>query len=230
MKLPVRNLIFPIIILFLLCCCTPRKIFYHHEYENADFSGKKLGVVFVNGMDVTYEGDVENEFGKGDATVLIADHMIQQLALLIKKQSNFSKVHAIRCPSCSNLTQRIMGNPRYGFAISAPDSGEEVSAADDEADFILLFEDFSVVSVLRMHFISYGFIPLAAIPSKPLVISAKFVFWDNQKKRAAAWGTAEGGADGGAAVTKREWKLAIMAFCRKLLAETPFLSSRDIYR
>jgi hypothetical protein len=225
------------ILLFFLIGCSPVYIKIGPEYKHDTFKGRKVGVIVYNdSISISYRGDVENEFGKGDTKELIKKYFYTEFPECLQEFSVFSEVYIDSCPEQNDFNGIVMvrANPRdqKEVKIFMPDSGTVISLHRGTPDYVLILQDIRITSVPSASIILYGFVPVAAVPYKPVTYVSEYVLWDNNKRKMAGWGKCESSISTGVAATLETWNLATGLFARHVLSDerlkNPALESIDI--
>jgi hypothetical protein len=106
------------------------------------------------------------------------------------------------------------------FIMKIPD--DTCYSTSDSQSIFLFIEQTTVTSHPTVQLIMINFIPVGAIPHKPLTIAGRFVYWDVAAKKPIAWGKASGTYDQGAGVTMVNWLNAACDFSLNLIKDSPF--------
>ena len=231
-----KTIFIPIMLLFLIGC-SPKYIKIGPEYDYQTFEGRKVGVIVYNdSISINYRGDVENEFGKGNTNELIKKYFYTEFPEYLQDFSIFSEVYIDSCPEQNDFKSIVMvrANPRdqKGIKLFMPDSGTVIPLNRGTPDYVLILQDVRITSIPSASIILYGFVPVAAVPYKPVTYVSEYVLWDNNKRKMAGWGNCESSISTGVAATLETWNLATGLFARHILSDerirNPKLESIEI--
>jgi len=196
-------------------------MFINPEYKSKDMSGKRLHIAMVGPTKIDYSGNMDNEFAPEGRYGNIRTFICNAAVTAIKDMHAFQSVdmNPGECKSYKSKKLRMSGD-EDPFIAKVPE--DSCSLAADSQDVLLLMEQTSVASHPYVQLIMINFIPIGAIPHKPLIIAGKFVFWDVSARKPIAWGLSSGSYDNGPGVTMTNWQSAAYNFSVRMINDGPF--------
>jgi hypothetical protein len=200
--------------------CAP-KVMVNPEYKSITFGDKNLNVAIEGSTVVNYEGNMDNEFPPQGRNEKIQTFICSTAVKTLKESSVFRSVNMVPLGCASFQTNSLDWNRNSEeFVADLPDN--TCYGSPSPQDIWLFIEQPLVSSNPTVQLITYGLIPVAAIPHKPLSISVKFLYWDPVRKKPIAWGNAMGSYDNGPAVTMTHWLEAMHDCADQIIKDTPF--------
>lgn len=204
---------------YFLVGCAP-SVYINQDFVGQDFDGADCIVMTAKPPVFAYKGSMENEFGAEKPEIEATRFICSTLVDYLGSSSSLGSVKMVDSDSTSFSTGHLeWGNEPAAFEISIP---LNKLPKEDGDDILLILDHVDIESQPYVQVITYGFIPLGAIPHKPLNIESKFMFWDIASRKPIAWGTAEGTFNSGPAVTMKHWKIASRKFAEDVLKDSPF--------
>jgi hypothetical protein len=209
-----------IVVCMMVCGCTSRMMI-NPEYKSKAISGKQLHIALVGPTRIDYEGNMENEFSEQGRYGKIRTFICSTAVKTVKESSTFKSVdmNPLDCKSFYSKELRWSGDS-VKFIMKLPDDG--CYSETDSQSIFLFIEQITVTSHPTVQLIMINFIPIGAIPHKPLTIAGRYVYWDVAAKKPIAWGMASGTFDRGAGVTMENWRNAACDFSLNLIKKSPF--------
>lgn len=199
--------------------CAP-SVYISKNYSGIDFSGRNLNIAVVGNLRIDYTGDMQNEFPAENRADHIRQYVTEAISKVQKASSVFANVSALalKCDSLKKWDMKWKDQTKLRFALPT----DKCDLSSDTQAVWLLLENVKIESKPWVQIIMYTFIPVGAIPHKPLTITSDFIYWDPARKKPIAWGKAMGKHDAGFAVTIRNWDLASKQFGFSTIKGTPF--------
>ena len=218
-----KKIIFISAMFLFLVGCSKVRIKIGPGYQQNAFEGKKVGVIIHDdSISINYKGDVENEFGKGNTNELIKNYFFTDFPKHLQDSSVFSEVYMDSCIDKCDFKKGIVtpgSRDQIERKFYMPDSGQIVQLNNGTPDYILILQKFGISSVPSANVIMYGFVPIAAVPYKPVTYKSHYVLWDNIKGRMAGWGNCTISVSTDVAVTMPTWHLATGTFARYIFSD-----------
>jgi hypothetical protein len=201
--------------------CAPRIMMISPEYKSRAMSGKHLHIVMVGPTTIDYSGSMDNEFSQEGRYGKIRTFICSTAVVTVKESSMFSSVDMNPGECRSFHPGKLKWSGDSGdFIMKLPDDSC-YSAVDSQSIFLFL-EQTCVTSHPTVQLIMINFIPVGAIPHKPLTIAGRFVFWDPVAKKPVAWGKSSGTYENGPGVTRENWLNAACDFSLRMIKNSPF--------
>jgi len=213
-------------VLLLLNCTSNLKL--SKEYSSGDFRNKSLTVRFVDdSVYINYVGNLENEFGIANTNLKIKTFLMDRVIDYLKPTTYFSPIITSNSKLEYTIKREIKSDfkgekEKFDTTIIRYPNYVHPKYPTDTTDVTLFFENTKILSYPGANVLLVGFMPVAALPSKPLVIKSLALFWDNKKNRVISSGNIEAYVDDKTEVTLSTWRDAIIIFCQKLLDKMPF--------
>jgi hypothetical protein len=200
--------------------CAPAA-YVSKKYSGIDFSGRDLNIAVVGQVNVDYQGSMDNEFPEENRIENITRYIADAVGKQQKESSVFRNISpaALKCDNLKKWNLKWRGEKKLRMALPQ----EESDFLSDTNVVWLLLQNMKIESKPWVQIIMVSFVPVGAIPHKPLTITADFVYWDPVKKKPIAWGKAMGTSDRGPAVTIENWEAASGQLGRASLKGTPFV-------
>jgi hypothetical protein len=217
-------------LLVLLSSCDPPKIVVNPAYKGDNITAGSLSVVLCTKPDISYDGDIEPEFGKGKPEDLILGFFKKQLLEEIQGVSSLSPVIFDSLASEPFYETMRAGPSELGDdAVPVPIPGSDIQPRRTKPDFILLLNNLSIgtESVELNH--AMGGLPgmvmvTGSDASKQLAYHTGFVLWDLKEKRYVAYGRVDESSSNGivAMIAMSNWNEVGREFVESLFKNLPF--------
>lgn len=210
----------------MIISCNPTVIKYSSTYF-VERTPENCAIVIPEHIGVFYQGDVENEFGKGDKKELISNFFRTQLRNEIAKKAIFKTVFQ-GTPTNTFRREGVAVSTRRGEkSFFIPVEKERITCQGGTPDIVLALDEIDISSSLKIKsspgYSSGGFTYGGSFStSKNLVIMAKFMIWDNIKGELVSYGFVEIVDENRFAVSMEDWNKVMDDFASKLLEKTPF--------
>lgn len=213
---------------WLLLSCNPTIIKYSPTYfSNSEHTPETCTIVLPEYIRVNYQGDVENEFGKGDQNKLIRQFLRSQLKKEIQTSAVFKDVTT--GTTYDNIPrQSVTLTTRKGEkTFSLPKDGQKLYCSSGTPDIVIILNEINLSSLFEMH-ISAGYSGEYMDPSpnfsssKDLVMESKFMIWDNRSAQLVSYGFFQVVEKNRFAVTIDDWLRLIELVTDTILEKTPF--------
>ncbi len=228
MKPALRLLCLAACTLFLFCG-DPTLVKYCSTLSVPPQGGRTDCVIVLSGEPhVNYQGNVENEFGAGDANELIRAFFRKQLPADIEETSIMRPV-SLGTPDQDYSSQRLVldidkvGDVTY----LVPLDGTVLSFDGKAPAFVLFVGEVTIESEWEGHSTPGYFVPGpygaghftggGFSSSKNLVIGGKFAFWDNTVGKLISYGYVQSVDENTFAVSMEDWISAMDIFVKKML-------------
>ena len=194
---------------------------FNKEYTTTDFSTKHISITIPDSLTFKYSGSMDNEFPEENRSEQIKRFIADDVVAALRDSSVFSAQRTEE-PYCDNFVKTALRwNDSVMFEIMVP-AGECPEVADSN-QLWLFIERPTITSNTVVQLVTVGFVPVMALPHKPLQIASRFVYWDPVAKKAVAWGKASGAYDSGQpAVTMEHWKKASRSHAFSMIRKSPF--------
>jgi hypothetical protein len=227
-------------VIALLCGCDPTTIKYSTTYSlGANQSRFDCVIVLADGIDVDYQGNVEEEFGPGDARVLIGSFFDRQLPVVMQQKTRFKPVRMeAQMPRFSSRQIPLEVSGKGEMRLTAPTDGSIVTFGDQTPAFVLFLSSVDIVSKLEVS--STPGMYMAGPPGsgghmtggtmnseKNLVVKGRFVLWDNAGGQLIAHGYIEAVDENRFAVSMEDWNNVMATFVERMLCGTSFCGRID---
>ncbi len=218
---------FPVCLLLVAGGCTTKLIEVNPIYVNDNWDIKTLAILIPDRLDVRYSGNLEPEFGEGRQSALVDSFFRNQLVKDIEDNTNIRhcRIFDEEFP-CSTHVEIIEQTNWYSFIpgtreieIRVPDHGCEFSGRGYTAERTLILREIHIGTEFETHTTYYGTYTSgpAYSESKSLICEAKFVLWDNEKRRIISYGVARGESSGFfPVITMTNWKAVSLRFVRAI--------------
>ena len=182
------------------------------KYSSADFSGKTLAVIpSIGAPRVVYNGDVTDEFGKGNKEILIRQYYGKSIVEEIRKQSKFANVsYKIDRKSLQfDSTKLKVGRIRKSV-FKMPKKGSQVALENGIPDVVLIIQDVSITTGTTVR--------AADDIHRSIEFEGLYLFWDNKSEEIIAYGYASYIARTTVpSITIAEWETATFGFADYML-------------
>lgn len=141
------------ILIFICIGCDPTAIKYSPAYSIDRSNTAPSLAIEISGMpSINYSGDVEPEFGKGDANRLIYAFFTRQLAKEIASQTVLKNISYDTVANQAMLSQEALDIPgRSDIIFRIPQKGSRFAFRNSEPDFALFLDDIVISSHFEMH-------------------------------------------------------------------------------
>ncbi|HMD69235.1 MAG TPA: hypothetical protein VKF42_10190 [Chitinivibrionales bacterium] len=209
-----------IIIWIVFAGCAP-KVMFNPDYKSTTFEDSNLNVAVEGETFIDYEGNMDNEFPPDGRNEKIRAFICSTAVYVLTKSSIFNSVNMVPIGCTSFRSDRLdWVETSEQFTADIPDN----TCFDNprSREIWLFIEQPLIKSRVNVQLVTYGIIPLAAIPHKPLLISAKFLYWDPLRKKPIAWGEASGSYENGPSVTMNHWISAANNCAIQMIKDTRF--------
>jgi hypothetical protein len=189
-----------------------------------EIRGGFLTVAMPNHFNIYYEGNVEDEFGKGKTNDLIEKYILSNLSSVLKIHSFFDSIEIVTYSDKERFSQISKMHSNYDtIKINHYKNDTTTLITEKEPNYILVLQNVSIYSKVFYKVFMVGFVPVGGMPYKPLEFSSKFFIWDNKNKCKIKWGSVTVSSQGnGPVVTIDLWKSALSSYVSELLYQTPF--------
>ena len=178
-----------LIALLLFAGCNPNWVIKKPTTLD-EISKKKIVIApVVDPIDIRYDGDVEDEFGKGDKDQLILSYIRKQLAVDLQGKSVFGTVLTAKYqkePVFLDADLAVDKSDPLRYRTPAANSSVEFEGCD--ADIILFINHLDVNTETSLHTIQ----GIPAGMDKSLKISFNFLYWDNRSHEIISFGKTDG--------------------------------------
>lgn len=213
------RLFFSFIVIFF-CSCSSYFSKVNFEYRGKMILKKNLAIVNLSDIMINYQGNVENEFGKGRTKDLIEKFIYSQIKLALNDSSTFDYVwfDSLENIKALSMKEYYNGNKLVAFPIS--ENSDPIKLKKRDAKFILFLNALDFGSKFTAHNIG-GPIP-AIIPTKDLACSVEYLIWDNENNLEVAWGRVCGNTSQFACTTRRGFEEVVSDMVGKILKRTAF--------
>jgi hypothetical protein len=214
-----------IIAVLAIAGCTPT-VFVNPEYKEQNFKMSNLHIAVVDTLHFNYTGSMDNEFGKDSVPEKVKTFICSTAVKKIADSSTFAVVNQQPFPCIAMEKKKLRWAKNDTITLLVPSDSCTLNA--DSNDIWLFLQKMQIISAPYVQVIFVGYVPVGAIPHKPLTISSNFVYWDGIKRKPIAWGMASGLYDQGPAVTMENWKRAARRYSLGTLEKTPFKKQSNI--
>jgi hypothetical protein len=200
--------------------CAPG-IMINPDYKSKPMSGKHLHVEMVGQTTIDYTGNMDNEFSKEGRYGKIRTLICSTAVVTLRGSSTFGSVDKDPGDCKSYYSRKLKWDEDSGeFIVKLPN--DSCYSSSDSQSIYLFIEQTSVTSHPYVQLLMVDFIPVGAIPHKPLTIAGEFVYWDVAAKKPIAWGKASGTYESGAGVIMETWLSAACNFSLRMVKDSPF--------
>ena len=211
----------------VLVSCNSTVIKYSTDYTTRE-KLSSCAVIIPDIIDIDYQGDVENEFGKGDNNELIAGFFRSQFRKEIASRTVFDTVFTSAAISNNYLRQGVELKTRKGMkTFYLPSVKEKLECQSIVPDIVLALDEIEISSHFDMS-VSSGYYSggmnygPSFSSSKDLIITAKFLIWDNLNSKLISYGFVEAIDKNRFAVSMEDWLEAVSDAASKMLEQTSF--------
>ncbi len=216
--------VFVVTAIILLFGCASG-IRFNKEYSNIDFSMKHVSITIPDSLTFNYSGSMDNEFPEENRSEMIKQFIADDVVAALRDSSAFlaQRIEQSYCDDFVQTSLRWTDSVRFEIMVPA----DECPEVPDSNQLWLFIERPTITSNTAVQLVMVGFVPVMAVPHKPLQIASRFVYWDPAAKKAVAWGKASGTYDSGQpAVTMEHWKKASRSHAFSMIRKSPFARDR----
>lgn len=214
-----------IVALLTLTSCAPRKTFYvSTEYFEKKIESKSMVIVpFSNGLDISYLGDVEKEFGEGNTNELIADFIVGELPKFFEIHTDFESVHFDRFDSSYVFEDRDLKiDCCSDFYMKLPEDETIIRTKKYKGDYVLFLEDMLISSDVNIKGGIYPF-PIFLGIDKGINFMTKYAIWDNKIGKLVSFGYTFSIVESDRPfILLEHWHEVTKKFVENIVKETPF--------
>lgn len=239
-------------LLINLNCLSITRIFNSALYSINDLPPHpSAAVVFEGTFKVEYEGDVENEFGKGNKNQLIREFFKKQLVEDINRFTKISDSFKAKIVNTYKREYVKFEVSKFGMInMRIPDEGTKIELEEhNDANYIIIISDIIIESFSRLSSIDIDkeedeiiqyvmngvpvfnptpqFNQSTYVPShsKDLDVYFKFVIWDNNKNQKVSHGFLNSNDENTYSVSIEDWKNVSETAVKTLFSGTPFINA-----
>jgi hypothetical protein len=172
---------------------------------------------------INYSGDVVNDFGVGEKPQLILNYFYNEMRFGLRDSSIFVNVYKDSSinPCTLIYKEQIIRGDTLHFLIPKVDSSKNLRSSKD--NLVLIITTFGINDYITFTTIPGTFIPIPA--NRILLITCKYVLWDNQKNDVVYFGNINlKHVPQKPIITVNEWKNAVNAFAGEIVRKTIFYS------
>ncbi len=213
------NKYFAFFIFAFIGCSTNYKIMKTPtEYS---YSQKTVSIILDKGYEIKYTGSVENEFGKGNPSDLIAYYFPKLIARQMKNQAVFKDVEF--CDNQDIDTYKLL---KVDFGIDSilvaiPKNLKKYRGERCDSDVFLVLSRLNLVSITKVY-INFSRAPIIPIPkgfSRSLNVNTNFAYIDRKTGEILAYGKLNENVGAGFSIEIDEWIVLVNRVVEQLLMD-----------
>lgn len=214
-----------IVIATLLFSCSSYFSQVQFEYRGRPIYRKKLAIVYLSDISINYQGNVENEFGKGDQDSLISLFLESQIKLAFNDYSTFDYVWNDTLLNIKKLKIKEFYKGKKMVAFPVLDVKESIELSRRKAQYILFLNGLSLSSEITAHIMSGPVV--GGVATKDLICSTEFMLWDNENLKPASFGKVKGEASQFLVSTRKGFDESANNMVKAILRRTAFSVAGD---
>lgn len=231
---PANKTTFIAIFILVLLSCTSSKLIVNEETKRETAKVKKIKVYIGENVSISYDGDVEPEFGKGNENTLISNFFKEQikkdiLALTVLENcvvsENVPRFRKIK-KEFKTLKWAFIFPYTKRDTLILPDDGQEIYVGYDSTDYILFVDDLKIGT-------TYSSIVAGTntTTTKELGYSSNVWLWDCREKKVISYGKVSEKVSGVMGfIVKNTWLSLSDKYVSRIFDKTGLIASLQINR
>ena len=220
-----------ILFCLVLFGCVKTVIKVMPEYSSMNVKGASLGVIIINErLFVDNPADVNDDLGSGDPVKVFGDFFTGEFLDAARKDSKFANISLIEDYVSGNLKNiTVPLNKEETMIVAVPKSDISAFSGSDSLPYVLIIDKIRMSREQKAPVMMMG--PNGTMTSTggsdDLVLSGKFVVWDNKAGQIVSYGKIEEKTGVFIMMTKNTWAQMVKEVSRKIFRGKPYGKSRS---